>query len=135
MEGGRANGGGLLRVDRELAEALLGGVEAELLDGSDGRVADGRVRVGEEAVDGGVEGGVGDRGVALAEVAVPALDAVELVRLRKLGEGEESFGAEVPLERPGQPAEVAPVYVMLASDEASYVSGARIAVTGGKPIL
>jgi NAD(P)-dependent dehydrogenase (short-subunit alcohol dehydrogenase family) len=32
-------------------------------------------------------------------------------------------------------AEVAPVYVMLASDEASYVSGARIAVTGGKPIL
>jgi NAD(P)-dependent dehydrogenase (short-subunit alcohol dehydrogenase family) len=47
----------------------------------------------------------------------------------------ESFGQEVPLERVGQPAEVAPVYVMLASDEASYVSGARIAVTGGKPIL
>ena len=46
-----------------------------------------------------------------------------------------SFGEQVPLERPGQPAEVAPVYVMLASDEASYVSGARIAVTGGKPIL
>ena len=36
---------------------------------------------------------------------------------------------------PGHPAEVAPVYVMLASDEASYVSGARVAVTGGKPIL
>ena len=32
-------------------------------------------------------------------------------------------------------AELAPVYVLLASDEASYVSGARIAVTGGKPIL
>ncbi|MBV9195005.1 MAG: SDR family oxidoreductase [Solirubrobacterales bacterium] len=47
----------------------------------------------------------------------------------------ESFGQQVPLERPGQPAEVAPVYVMLASDEGSYVSGARIAVTGGKPIL
>jgi hypothetical protein len=46
-----------------------------------------------------------------------------------------SFGQEVPLGRPGQPAEVAPVYVFLASDEASYVSGARIAVTGGKPIL
>ena len=38
-------------------------------------------------------------------------------------------------QRCGQPAEIAPVYVMLASDEASYVSGARIAVTGGKPIL
>jgi NAD(P)-dependent dehydrogenase (short-subunit alcohol dehydrogenase family) len=47
----------------------------------------------------------------------------------------ESFGEQVPLARPGQPAEVAPVYVMLASDEASYVSGARIAVTGGRPIL
>jgi NAD(P)-dependent dehydrogenase (short-subunit alcohol dehydrogenase family) len=47
----------------------------------------------------------------------------------------ESFGQQSPLERPGQPAELAPVYVMLASDEASYVSGARIAVTGGKPIL
>ncbi|MES9525170.1 SDR family oxidoreductase [Streptomyces capoamus] len=47
----------------------------------------------------------------------------------------ESFGSEVPLGRPGQPAELAPVYVMLASDEAAYVSGARIAVTGGQPIL
>ncbi|MFF9024810.1 SDR family oxidoreductase [Streptomyces eurythermus] len=47
----------------------------------------------------------------------------------------ESFGSQVPLGRPGQPAELAPVYVMLASDEASYVSGARVAVTGGQPIL
>jgi NAD(P)-dependent dehydrogenase (short-subunit alcohol dehydrogenase family) len=47
----------------------------------------------------------------------------------------ESFGESSALGRPGQPAEIAPVYVMLASDEASYVSGARIAVTGGKPIL
>ena len=47
----------------------------------------------------------------------------------------EQFGATTPLGRPGQPAELAPVYVMLASDESSYVSGARIAVTGGMPIL
>jgi NAD(P)-dependent dehydrogenase (short-subunit alcohol dehydrogenase family) len=47
----------------------------------------------------------------------------------------ESFGSSSALDRPGQPAEVAPVYVLLASDEASYISGARIAVTGGKPIL
>ncbi len=46
-----------------------------------------------------------------------------------------SFGDQVPLGRAGQPAELAPVYVLLASDEASYVSGARVAVTGGKPIL
>ena len=47
----------------------------------------------------------------------------------------ESFGQQVPMKRPGQPAEVAPVYVLLASDQASYISGARIAVTGGTPIL
>lgn len=47
----------------------------------------------------------------------------------------ESFGTSTPLGRAGQPVELAPVFVMLASDEASYVSGARIAVTGGRPVL
>ena len=45
------------------------------------------------------------------------------------------FGEQVPMKRPAQPCEVAPVYVLLASDEASYVSGATVAVTGGKPII
>ncbi len=45
------------------------------------------------------------------------------------------FGSQVPFGRPGQPAELAPVYVMLASAEASYLSGATIAATGGKPII
>src|SRR5947209_20162341 len=45
------------------------------------------------------------------------------------------FGSQVPMKRPGQPAELAPVYVMVASEEASYVSGATVAVTGGKPII
>ena len=47
----------------------------------------------------------------------------------------KSFGDDTPLGRAGQPAELAPIYVMLASDESSYVSGARIAVTGGRPVL
>lgn len=47
----------------------------------------------------------------------------------------KSFGEQVPMQRPGQPKECAPAYVMLASDEASYISGATVAVTGGKPIL
>jgi NAD(P)-dependent dehydrogenase (short-subunit alcohol dehydrogenase family) len=45
------------------------------------------------------------------------------------------FGKQVPMKRPGQPAEVATAYVMLADPLSSYVSGAMIAVTGGKPIL
>ncbi|MDV3126955.1 SDR family oxidoreductase [Mycobacterium sp. 21AC1] len=47
----------------------------------------------------------------------------------------KAFGENTPLGRAGQPVELAPVYVLLASDEGSYVTGARIAVTGGRPIL
>jgi NAD(P)-dependent dehydrogenase (short-subunit alcohol dehydrogenase family) len=46
----------------------------------------------------------------------------------------EEFGANTPTERPGQPAELAPVYVFLASQESSYVCGEVIGVTGGKPL-
>lgn len=46
-----------------------------------------------------------------------------------------NFGKNVPMRRPGQPAELATAYVMLADPLSSYVSGATIAVTGGKPIL
>ena len=45
------------------------------------------------------------------------------------------FGENTPLKRPGQPAELAPAYVLLASDEGSYMSGAMIPVTGGRPML
>ena len=44
------------------------------------------------------------------------------------------FGAHTPLQRPGQPREVAPVYVLLASDEASYINGAVYTVAGGRPL-
>ncbi|MEZ2126192.1 MULTISPECIES: SDR family oxidoreductase [unclassified Sinorhizobium] len=46
-----------------------------------------------------------------------------------------NFGKQVPMKRPGQPAELATVYVMLADPLSSYVSGTMIAVTGGKPLL
>ncbi len=50
-------------------------------------------------------------------------------------EAVKTFGEETPLGRPGQPVEVSPIYVLLGSDESSYISGSRYAVTGGKPIL
>ncbi|TXM66107.1 SDR family oxidoreductase [Methylobacterium sp. WL120] len=46
-------------------------------------------------------------------------------------EAVETFGSEVPLGRPGQPVELAPVYVFLASQEASYVTGEVYGATGG----
>src|SRR5690242_18619810 len=45
------------------------------------------------------------------------------------------FGKNVPMKRPGQPGELATAYVMLADPLSSYVSGATVAVTGGKPFL
>jgi NAD(P)-dependent dehydrogenase (short-subunit alcohol dehydrogenase family) len=45
------------------------------------------------------------------------------------------FGKNVPMGRPGQPAELATAYVMLADPQSSYVSGATVAVTGGRPLL
>jgi NAD(P)-dependent dehydrogenase (short-subunit alcohol dehydrogenase family) len=46
----------------------------------------------------------------------------------------EEFGKDTPEERPGQPSELAPVFVFLASQESSYVCGEVIGVTGGKPL-
>ncbi|MBB6283447.1 SDR family oxidoreductase [Geobacillus subterraneus] len=43
-----------------------------------------------------------------------------------------TFGANTPMKRPGQPSEVAPCYVFLASDESSYMSGQMLHVDGGK---
>lgn len=45
------------------------------------------------------------------------------------------FGENTALQRPAQPAELAPAYVWLASDEASYVTGSILPVTGGRPML
>ncbi|MFN8481463.1 MAG: SDR family oxidoreductase [Anaerolineae bacterium] len=44
------------------------------------------------------------------------------------------FGKDSPMGRPAQPAELAPVYVFLASQESSYVNGEVVGVTGGKPL-
>jgi NAD(P)-dependent dehydrogenase (short-subunit alcohol dehydrogenase family) len=46
----------------------------------------------------------------------------------------DEFGADTPLGRPGQPAEMAPAYVFLASDDSTYITGERIGATGGRPL-
>jgi NAD(P)-dependent dehydrogenase (short-subunit alcohol dehydrogenase family) len=50
------------------------------------------------------------------------------------GETVSQFGAQSPMGRPGQPVELAPAFVFLASDDASYVNGSVIDVTGGQPV-
>jgi len=75
-----------------------------------------------------------DRGIRANGVA-PGPIWTPLIPSTMPEEAVESFGQQAPLQRPGQPAELAPIYVMLASDEVSYVSGAIIEATGGKPML
>jgi len=47
----------------------------------------------------------------------------------------EKFGSNTPLGRAGEPAELAAAYVLLASNDGSYITGAMIPVTGGRPML
>jgi NAD(P)-dependent dehydrogenase (short-subunit alcohol dehydrogenase family) len=77
---------------------------------------------------------LGPKGIRANSVA-PGPIWTPLIPATMPAESVDKFGQETPLGRPGQPAELAPVYVLLASDEASYISGARYAVTGGTPIL
>jgi NAD(P)-dependent dehydrogenase (short-subunit alcohol dehydrogenase family) len=77
---------------------------------------------------------LGPKGIRVNSVA-PGPIWTPLIPATMPPEKVEQFGDDTPLGRPGQPAELAPVYVLLASDDGSYVSGARVAVTGGRPIL
>ncbi|HEY0777985.1 MAG TPA: glucose 1-dehydrogenase [Gemmatirosa sp.] len=77
---------------------------------------------------------VAERGIRVNCVA-PGPVWTPLIPATMPPEQVKTFGEEVPMKRPAQPAELAPVYVFLASDDASYVTGARYAVTGGTPVL
>ena len=77
---------------------------------------------------------LGPRGIRVNSVA-PGPIWTPLIPATMPPEKVEHFGEDTPLGRPGQPAELAGAYVLLASDEGSYMSGARVAVTGGRPIL
>jgi NAD(P)-dependent dehydrogenase (short-subunit alcohol dehydrogenase family) len=75
-----------------------------------------------------------DKGIRANAVA-PGPIWTPLIPSTLAEEAVRNFGKQVPMKRPGQPAELATAYVMLADPLSSYVSGATIAVTGGKPML
>ncbi|MEU3010543.1 glucose 1-dehydrogenase [Nocardia asteroides] len=77
---------------------------------------------------------LGEKGIRVNSVA-PGPIWTPLIPSTMPPEKVADFGDNVPLGRAGQPAEVAAAYVLLAADDGSYISGARLAVTGGKPIL
>jgi NAD(P)-dependent dehydrogenase (short-subunit alcohol dehydrogenase family) len=75
-----------------------------------------------------IEQGIRVNGVAPGPVWTPLIPATFP------GEKVESFGAQVPMKRPGQPEEIAPSYVFLASDDSSYMAGQILHPNGGAVI-
>lgn len=78
-------------------------------------------------------GQLGERGIRVNAVA-PGPIWTPLIPATSWPDKLPEFGQDTPLGRAGQPAELAAAYVYLASDAASYVSGAVLPVTGGKPL-
>lgn len=77
---------------------------------------------------------LGERGIRVNAVA-PGPIWTPLIPSTMPAEKVKSFGADTVLGRAGQPAELAGAYVLLASDEGSYMTGSVIPVTGGRPML
>lgn len=73
------------------------------------------------------------RGIRVNSVA-PGPVWTPLIPATMPAEKVDSFGAQTPMGRAGQPAELAPVFVFFASQESSYVTGEVLGVTGGQPM-
>jgi NAD(P)-dependent dehydrogenase (short-subunit alcohol dehydrogenase family) len=76
---------------------------------------------------------VAEQGIRVNAVA-PGPIWTPLVVMSFPADKNAEFGADTPLGRPGQPAELAPLYVFLATDDSAYISGEVIGATGGKPL-
>lgn len=83
---------------------------------------------------GGLAQMLADKGIRANAVA-PGPIWTPLIPSTMPDEAVKNFGSQTPMKRPGQPAELATAYVMLADPLSSYVSGTTIAVTGGKPFI
>lgn len=69
-----------------------------------------------------------------ANVVAPGPVWTPIIPASMPAETVSQFGGQSPTGRPGQPVELSPAFVFLASDEASYVNGAVIDITGGQPV-
>ncbi|MGY0571216.1 SDR family oxidoreductase [Bradyrhizobium sp. RDM12] len=83
---------------------------------------------------GGLAQMLADKGIRVNAVA-PGPIWTPLIPSTMPEDAVKNFGKQVPLKRPGQPAELATAYVMLADPLSSYTSGTTVAVTGGKPFI
>jgi NAD(P)-dependent dehydrogenase (short-subunit alcohol dehydrogenase family) len=93
------------------------------------------------ATKGAIQNFTANLGQALAEKGIrancvaPGPIWTPLIPATMPPEQVKSFGQDVPLKRAGQPAEVAPIFVLLASQDSSYMTGSTVQVTGGTPSI
>jgi NAD(P)-dependent dehydrogenase (short-subunit alcohol dehydrogenase family) len=83
---------------------------------------------------GGLAQMLGKKGIR-ANCVAPGPIWTPLIPATMPKEKVKNFGKTVALGRAGQPAELAAVFVLLASEDSSYMAGATVAVTGGKPLI
>ena len=76
---------------------------------------------------------VADKGIRVNGVA-PGPIWTPLIPASFTAEEVAVFGSDTPMKRPGQPSEVAPAYVFLASEDSSYITGQMIHINGGTPV-
>jgi len=82
----------------------------------------------------GLAGLVAESGIRVNAVA-PGPIWTPLIPSTMPADKVKNFGKNTPLRRPGQPAELAATYVLLASEGSSYTTGALYEITGGRPML
>ncbi len=91
-------------------------------------------KAGIQNFTGGLAQMLGRKGIR-ANCVAPGPIWTPLIPATMPPEKVKTFGKDVALGRAGQPAELAPVFVLLASEDSSYMAGATVAVTGGKPLI
>jgi NAD(P)-dependent dehydrogenase (short-subunit alcohol dehydrogenase family) len=91
-------------------------------------------KAGIQNFTGGLAQMLGKKGIR-ANCVAPGPIWTPLIPATMPEEKVKNFGKDVALGRAGQPAELAPIFVLLASDDSSYMAGATVAVTGGKPLI
>jgi hypothetical protein len=77
---------------------------------------------------------LGEKGIRVNAVA-PGPIWTPLIPSTMPDEKVKTFGEDTPLKRPGQPAELAGIFVLLASEQGSYMNAGVYPVTGGTPLL
>jgi NAD(P)-dependent dehydrogenase (short-subunit alcohol dehydrogenase family) len=117
----------------EAGSAIINTASVQAYQPSPGLLAYASTKAAIVAFSKGLAQSLIERGIRVNVVA-PGPVWTPLIPATMPPDSVEGFGSQSPIGRPAQPAELAPAYVFLASDESSYVVGETLGVTGGMPL-